>query len=253
MIISAILFPLSDILRWTDIVSPALNPKSLEPRQQARASRRRKPKISRAVGWGPPRRPPPRTCQRTGRQRWGTRRKVKRWTTNWLRRKSKKHLALLLFLFLMIWGKPDTEAAKWFDVWCHVCPLRPLPSFFWPFLSLFTSLFLPSVLCDTAASSGSPWWMIKMSTWHTVSSLPHSILEPYYGLYTGSTLLLHHLIPPSTTTTLLASISRFPWLPAAWLANGWLLLYGSTNEQIWQAGFHQLSRLRVLFCFLLLY
>lgn len=123
MIISAILFPLSDILRWTDIVSPALNPKSLEPRQQARASRRRKPKISRAVGWGAPRRPPPRTCQRTGRQRWGTRRKVKRWTTNWLRRKSKKHLALLLFLFLMIWGQTRHRGCKM--IWCLMSRLSP--------------------------------------------------------------------------------------------------------------------------------
>lgn len=43
-------FPLSDILRLTDTVPFALNPKSLEPLQQARSSRRRKPKISKAPG-----------------------------------------------------------------------------------------------------------------------------------------------------------------------------------------------------------
>lgn len=37
---------------------------------------------------------------------------------------------------------------------------------------------------------------------------------------------------PPTTPTLLASISRLPWLPAAWLANGWLLLHGPHQQAI---------------------
>lgn len=145
MIISAILFPLSDILRLTDIVSPALNPKSLEPRQQARASRRRKPKISRAVGWGPPRRPPPRTCQRTGRQRWGTRRKVKRWTTNWLRRKSKKTFSTTSFFVSHDLGANQTQRLQndlMFDVTSVPSVLSP-PSFDLSSVSSHHFSFLP--------------------------------------------------------------------------------------------------------------
>lgn len=99
---------LSNILRLTGIAPPTLNPKSLEPQHRATASQRRKPKISRAPHWGAPRRRPPRTCPKTGHQ-WGTRRKVKRWTTNWLRQKSKNHLALLLLLFLISGGKKQTQ------------------------------------------------------------------------------------------------------------------------------------------------
>lgn len=125
---------LSDILRLTGIAPPALNPKSLEPQHQATASQRRKPKISRAPHWGAPRRRPPRTCPRTGHQ-WGTRRKVKRWTTNWLRQKSKNHLALLLLLFLISGGKNKHRGCK-IDQSCRL----------YSYLSLFRSL--SSLLCS---------------------------------------------------------------------------------------------------------
>lgn len=129
-------FPLSTILRLTGIVSLALNPKSLEPQQQARASQWRNPKISRALCWGAPRRRPQRTSPRTG-LRWGTRRKVKRWTTNWLRQKSKNHLALLLLFFLIFGEKRTQRLQNWFSHrFSSVSPSSP---------SLFLILFLSAL------------------------------------------------------------------------------------------------------------
>lgn len=90
-----------------------LRPKNLERQHQARASPWREPKISKAACQRAPGSQPQRTSWRSS-QRWGTRRKVKRWTTNWLRQKSKKHLELLfpLLHFLGGGGIRSAEAAK---------------------------------------------------------------------------------------------------------------------------------------------
>lgn len=202
---SGISFPLSDILRLTSIAALDLNPKSLELQHQAKASPQRKPKISMAPLWGAPGRRPRRTSLRTGRW-WGTRRKVKRWTTNWLRQKSKNHLALLLLSFLSFWGKTNAEAAKLINVHLY----SYLSSLFLPLFSVCLSpLILPACSlslppCTVTIKYVGVW------TWH-VSAPPISRYTTSLLWRVGGGILL--MLP--STPTLLVSISRLPWLLAA--------------------------------------
>lgn len=180
---------LSGILRLTGIVPYALNLKSLEPQPQARVNQRGKPKISKAPRWRAPRRRPRRINPRTGRQS-GTRRKVKRSTTNWLRQKSKNHLALLLLFFLSVGSNMGCKIGS-------------------NFLSLFSSLSTCLlVLCFVLLCPLTTSWL------HLYSSpmsgcehdtpllfLSHSVLDHYSNEWAeASSFCLRHLMLPASPT-----------------------------------------------------
>lgn len=166
-----------------------LRPKNPERPHQARASPWREPKISKAACQRAPGSPPQRTSWRSS-QRWGTRRKVKRWTTNWLRQKSKKHLALLFPLLHFFWG--------W---WCLKRRGCKIETFF-----LFFS-FLSADYCSYRLCS---WWN------HPLSLL--AVLREGAGGFDMLCQRFLHLMLCSTMSFLFAFIAEYHQLTCACLS-----------------------------------
>lgn len=141
------------LCRWRELqVFLAPNPKRALPHRPRLANRWRSPRRSRQRQCAVQRRRLPRTSRRAD-QRRATRRKVKRPTTNWLRRKSKIALLLSFNSFLKDW----TKAAKWFN---KRFSFLNVSVYSWPHLHLYLSLslFLYSMSLSQSLSATHYLW-----------------------------------------------------------------------------------------------